>query len=286
MPWIVRLPDPYAYRSPIYRGRTQEEGDHIVADLIDEIVQFEGPDYCAAILIEGYSGTSGVVQPSAVFYSRLRQICDKYNMLLIVDEVMSGFGRTGEWFGIDHYPDAKPDIMALAKGITSGYVPLGATVVSTPIAEHFDKNTLWAGLTYSSHALACAAGVATIEVYKEENLVERSRDMGKVLRRGLMDLAEKHPHYWVRFAAPGLHHVIELVKDRDTREALSPFNKPLSDPMKTVAAALKENGLSTIVRWNIVFNTPPLTITEAQIHEGLEILDHALSKIDMHYEGK
>ncbi len=285
VPWIVRMPDPYSYRSPIYQGRTPEEGDLIVADLIEETILFEGPEYCAAILLEGYSGSSGVMQPTPVFYTRMRELCDKYGMMLISDEVMSGFGRTGEWFGIDHYPDAKPDIIAMAKGITSGYVPLGATVISSEIAAHFEKNTLWAGLTYSAHALACAAGVANIEVYRSENLIERSREMGKVLRRGLMDLAEKHPVIGeVRGA--GLHHVIELVKNRETREPLSPYNQPMTEPMKIVAATLKENGLTTLVRWNMVFNTPPLIITEEQIQEGLTILDTALSKIDSYYEGK
>ncbi len=285
VPWIVRMPDPYSYRSPIYQGRTPEEGDLIVADLIEETILFEGPEYCAAILLEGYSGSSGVMQPTPVFYTRMRELCDKYGMMLISDEVMSGFGRTGEWFGIDHYPDAKPDIIAMAKGITSGYVPLGATVISSEIAAHFEKNTLWAGLTYSAHALACAAGVANIEVYRSENLIERAREMGKVLRRGLMDLAEKHPVIGeVRGA--GLHHVIELVKNRETREPLSPYNQPMTEPMKIVAATLKENGLTTLVRWNMVFNTPPLIITEEQIQEGLTILDTALSKIDSYYEGK
>jgi taurine--2-oxoglutarate transaminase len=248
------------------------------------MVQMEGPEFCAAFLIEGYSGSSGVMQPTAVFYTRLREIANKYNMLIISDEVMSGFGRTGEWFGIDHYPDCQPDIMALAKGITSGYVPLGATVVSEPIAAYFDDHVLHGGLTYSAHALACAAGVATIEVYRDENLVDRSRELGKVLRRGLMDLAEKHPVIGdVRGA--GLHHCIELVKNRETREPLSPFNKPFSEPMKMAAKSLKDNGLSTLVRWNYIFNTPPLIITEAQIQEGLDILDGVLTDLDQYYEG-
>jgi taurine--2-oxoglutarate transaminase len=284
VPWIVRLPDPYAYRNPVYRGRTQEEGDQILAEMIEDIVLMEGPENCAAILLEGYSGSSGIMQPTGVFYSRLRQICDKYGMLLIIDEVMSGFGRTGEWFGIDHYPDVKVDLMALAKGITSGYVPLGAVVVTDEIGDFFRDHVLHGGLTYSSHALACAAGVATIEVYRNENLIDRSRELGKVLRRGLMDLAEKHPVIGdVR--GTGLHHVIELVKNRETREPMSPFNQPFTDPMKKMAKALKDNGLSTMVRWNMVFNTPPLIITEQQISEGLQILDHVLTDLDQYYEG-
>jgi taurine--2-oxoglutarate transaminase len=284
VPWIVRMPDPYAYRTPLYQGRTQEEGDAIIADMVEEIVQMEGPEYCAAILVEGYSGTSGVIQPSGVYYQRLREICDKYGLLLMVDEVMSGFGRTGEWFGIDHYPSAMPDVLATAKGITCGYVPLGATVVSDKIARYFDDHTLWAGLTYSSHTLAMAAGIATIEVYRSENLIERSREMGKVLRQGLMDLAEKHPVIGdIRGA--GLHQLIEIVKNRDTREPMSPFNGAPSEAMKKAAAYLKSHGVSTIVRWDMIFNTPPLIITEAQIQEGLHVMDGALSILDEYYEG-
>lgn len=284
VPWIVRMPDPYAYRNPVYRGRTAEEGDAILAEMIEDIVLMEGPETCAAILLEGYSGTSGIIQPTAVFFNRVREICDKYGMLLIVDEVMSGFGRTGEWFGIDHYPNAKADIMVVAKGITSGYVPLGAAIVSDDISAFFQDHVLHGGLTYSSHPLACAAAIATIEVYRNENLIERSREMGKVLRRGLTDLAEKHPVIGdIRGA--GLHQVIELVKNRDTREPLSDFNKPFSDPMKKTAKALKDNGLSTMVRWNMIFNTPPLIVTEEQLSEGLQILDDVLNDLDQYYEG-
>jgi taurine--2-oxoglutarate transaminase len=284
IPWIVRMPDPYAYRSPVYRGRSQEEGDLVVADMIEEIIEMEGPEYCAAILVEGYSGSSGVMQPTGIYFKRLRELCDKYGMLLIVDEVMSGFGRTGEWFGIDHYPEVQPDLMAVAKGLTSGYIPLGATIVSEDIAAFFNDHVLHGGLTYSAHALACAAGIANIEVYRSENLIERSRELGKTLRRGLIDLAEKHPIIGdVRGA--GLHHCIELVKNRETREPLSPFNKPQTEPMRHAARRLKEEGLTTLVRWNYIFNTPPLIITEAQIAEGLRILDTVLTELDGYYEG-
>lgn len=284
IPDIVRLPDPYAYRSPVYKGHTQEEGDAIMADMVEEIVQMEGPQNCAAILIEGYSGTSGIIQPSAVYWDRLGEICKKYNMLLIVDEVMSGFGRTGEWFGIDHYPNVQPDIIAVAKGITSGYVPMGATIVSEEVGAFFDDHVLSTGLTYSAHPLACAAGVANIEVYRNENLIENSREMGKVLRQGLTDLAEKHPTIG-EIRGAGLHQVIELVKNRETREPMTPFLGAPSEPMAMVAKALKEEGMSTFVRWSMVFNCPPLVINEAQIKEGLQIVDHALSKIDSYYEG-
>jgi taurine---2-oxoglutarate transaminase len=284
IPDIVRLPDPYAYRSPVYRGRTQEEGDAIMADMVEEIVQMEGPQFCAAILIEGYSGTSGIIQPSEVYWNRLAEICKKYNMLLIVDEVMSGFGRTGEWFGVDHYPNVQPDIIAIAKGITSGYVPLGAAIVTDEIGAYFDDHVLSSGLTYSAHPLAMAAGVANIEVYRSENLIEKARDMGKVLRRGLMDLAEKHPIVG-DIRGIGLHQVIELVKNRETREPLTPFLGAPAEPMQIVNKTIREEGMTTFVRWSMIFNCPPLVITEAQLKEGLDIVDHALSKVDKYYEG-
>ena len=284
VPWIVRMPDPYFYRNPVYRGRTQEEGDAIIVEMVEDIVVREGPENCAAIMVEGYSGSSGIMQPTAVYFEGLRAICDKYGIVLIIDEVMSGFGRTGEWFGIDHYPNVKVDIMAVAKGITAGYVPLGATIVSEQIAAHFDKHVLWAGLTYSSHTLAMAAGIATIEVYREENLIERAREMGKKLYKGLTDLAEKHPVIGeVRGA--GLHQALELVKNRETREPLSAWNQAQSEPMMKVNRAAREGGINLFTRWNMIFNTPPLTITDEQLEEGLTVLDNALSLIDGYYEG-
>ena len=279
VPWIVHVHDPYSYRSPIYRGRTAQEGDEILADLIEDTVLYEGPENVAAFLLEGYSGSSGILQGGEVYWNRIQEICDKYGILLIIDEVMSGFGRTGEWFGIDHYPNIRPDIVALAKGLTSGYVPLGAVMVSDAIAEFFDEHTLWSGLTYGAHPLGCAAGIANLEVYQDEKLIENSRNMGKVLRKGLSDLAEKHPSVGdVR--GVGLHQVIELVKSKDTRAPMSGFNRPLSEGMQKVAASLREQGMSTFLKWDWIFCTPPLVINEQQIEEGLTILDNALEIAD------
>jgi taurine--2-oxoglutarate transaminase len=284
VPWIVHVHDPYAYRSPLYRGRSQEEGDQVLADLIEETVLYEGPENVAALLIEGYSGSSGIIQGGDVFWNRIQEIKDRYGILLIIDEVMSGFGRTGEWFGINHYPTIKPDIMVMAKGLTSGYVPLGAVMVNEKLSSYFEDNVLWGGLTYSAHALACAAGIANIEVYKGEELIENSHEMGVVLHSGLMNLSENHPCVGdVR--GIGLFQVIELVKNRETREAMSGFNQPLSEPMQAVATSLRAQGLSTFVRWNWIFCTPPLIATEAHIQEGLGIIDGALSEADKWYEG-
>ena len=175
--------------------------------------------------------------------------------------------------------------MVMAKGLTSGYVPLGAVMVSNEVAAYFEEHTLWCGLTYSAHALACAVGVANIEVYKENKLIENSKNMGKYLRSGLVNLAEKHLCIGdVR--GTGLHQVIELVADRESRKPLSGFNQPLSEPMRAVGVSLREQGLSTFVRWNWVFSCPPLIINQEQIDEGLEILDKALDYADEYYEGR
>ncbi|GMQ77712.1 MAG: aspartate aminotransferase family protein [Anaerolineae bacterium] len=279
VPWIVRIHGPYSYRSPIYRGRSADEGDGVIADLIEQTILFEGPENVAAILLEGYSGSSGIVQGGEHFWRRVQEICDRYEILLIIDEVMSGFGRTGEWFGVNHYPYVKPDIMALAKGLTSGYVPLGAVVVTNEIASHFEDNTLWAGLTYSSHPLSCTAAIANIEVYRKEGLIEQAWNMGKELRKGLMDLAEQHPCVG-EIRGTGLLQVIEVVKNRDTREPMSGWNCPASEPMIKLASSLRDQGMSTFVKWDWIFCAPPLIIKSDQIQEGLEMLDQALALAD------
>ncbi len=284
VPWIVRVHGPYSYRSPLYRERTADEGDKIAADLIEQTILFEGPENVAAILLEGYSGSSGIVQGGEAFWKKIQMICDKYDILLIIDEVMSGFGRTGEWFGVNHYPFVKPDIMALAKGLTSGYVPLGAVVVADDIADHFENNTLWAGLTYSSHPLGCAAAAANIEVYQEEKLIDNSREMGKVLRAGLVDLAEQHPCVG-EVRGTGLLQVVELVKNRETREPMSGWNRPASEPMQRVATSLREQGMSTFVKWDWIFCSPPLIANEEQIKEGLAMVDQALAAADPYVDG-
>jgi taurine--2-oxoglutarate transaminase len=284
VPWVIHVHDPYSYRSPIYRGRSEAEGDQVVVDLIGETIEFEGPEHVAAILLEGYSGTSGIMQGGETFWRGIQSLCDKYGILLIVDEVMSGFGRTGKWFGIQHYPPVKPDLMVMAKGLTSSYIPMGGVMATEQVAAHFDEHVLWGGLTYSSHPLACAAAIAAIEVYQQENLIENAQQMGKLLRAGLVDLAEKHPCVGdVR--GTGLLQMIELVKNRETREPMSGFNRPLSEPMAKVAGKLRELGMNTFVRWDYVFCAPPLIVTEQQVQEGLAIIDQALDIADRYYEG-
>lgn len=279
VPWIVRVHDPYSYRSPLYRQRSEEQGDQALVDQIADTVAMEGPDSIAAILLEGYSGTSGVIQGGLRFWQGIQQICRGHGILLVIDEVLSGFGRTGKWFGINHYPPVRPDLIAMAKGLTSGYLPLGAVSVSGEVAAHFDTQPLATGLTYGAHPMSCAAAIAAIGEYQARDLVGRAERMGRVLRRGLLDLAEQHPSVGeVRGA--GLLQVLELVRNRESRAPLSEFNAPPSPAMKAVKASLREHGLSTIVRWNLVFSAPPLIVTEEQIGEGLAALDHALTVAD------
>ena len=283
LPWVVRIHDPYAYRSSLYRGRSVEEGDQALVDQIRDTVEFEGPGNVAALLLEGYSGSSGIMQGGEVFWRGVQQICDDYGIVLVIDEVMSGFGRTGKWFGINHYPFVRPDIQVMAKGLTSGYMPLGAATVSEAIGRHFDDNVLWCGLTYSAHALACAAAIANYEVLRDDRLIERSASMEPVLRGALEGLEGRHPSVG-DIRGTGLHFVIELVKDRDTREPMSPFNQPLTEPMTRVSRSLIDDGLSTFVRWNWIFCNPPLVISEEQIQEGIDIIDRALVIADSYVE--
>ena len=279
IPGIIRIHDPYGYRSPIYRDRTQDEGDQVLVDLIEATIKFEGPEYVAAILLEGYSGSSGIIQGSDTYWKGIQRLCDQYDILLIIDEVMSGFGRTGKWFGFNHYPYLTPDIIVMAKGITSGYVPLGAVVVNDDIAAFFDENTLWGGLTYSAHPLSCAAGIANIEVYQEKNLIDNSHQMGKLMTELLLEQKEKHPSIG-EIRGTGLHQVIELVKNRNTREPFGEFNQPLSEPMQKVAKKLRDSGMSTFSKWNWIFCCPPLIVNKDQILEGVDIIDNALEILD------
>jgi taurine--2-oxoglutarate transaminase len=232
------------------------------------------------MIIESVVGTNGLLIPSERYIRGLRDLCTKYGILLICDEIMSGFGRTGEWFAVDHW-GVTPDILTMAKGLTAAYVPLGATMVTDTIAEYFEDHTLYAGLTYNSHPVGCAAAIACINVYKEDRLIENARALGEVLKAELKTLKEKHPSIGdVR--SIGLFSLVELVKDRTTREPLVPYNPKPSElgPMPVFNAFLREHGLFTFVRWNTFFVNPPLCITEEQLREGLAIIDRGLEIVD------
>jgi taurine--2-oxoglutarate transaminase len=230
--------------------------------------------------MEGESGSSGCIKYPPNYLKDVRALCDKYNILLIADEVMSGFGRTGEWFGVDVH-HVVPDMIATAKGITSGYLPLGALIVSDKIAAHFDDKVLWLGLTYSAHPVSCAAALEVLKIYEDENLIQNAAAMGKYVEQQVEKLKEKHPSIG-DFRNTGLLGCIELVKNRVTKEPMAPYNAKPDEMaiMNKVAAKIKELGMYTFVRWNYIFIAPPLTVTREQIDEGLEIISQAIAIAD------
>jgi taurine--2-oxoglutarate transaminase len=280
---IVRVHDPYAYQCPF--GYAPEGNLEVYVNHVIQTIEYEGPENVAAILMESITGSSGLIIPPDGYWQALREYADKHGILLIADEVMSGFARTGKMFAIEHY-GITPDIMTLAKGLTCGYVPLGAVIVRQHIADHFEKNPFVCGLTYSGHPVGCAAALATIKVYEDDNLVERARVMGEKQTAYLQQMKEKHVAVGdVRNV--GLFGVIECVKNRETREPLAPWNAKAHEmgAMAKVAARIRELGMHTFVRWNWVFTVPPLCITDEEMAEGFAIIDDALNLADEGYEG-
>ena len=279
VPNIIHVENPYAYRCPWNSSTIQECGELALAHL-ERVIKFENPDSVAAILFEGESGSSGCIKYPPFYLKKVREICDKYGILLIDDEVMSGFGRTGKMFGIDHH-NVTPDIMCLAKGLTSGYLPLGAMVVTDKIANHFNDNNLSIGLTYSAHPTLCAAALENLKIIEEENLVERASEMGKYLESEVEKLKDKHPSIG-DFRNTGLLGCIELVKNRETKEPITPWNAAANemDITNKIAAKIRELGMFTFVRWNWIFIAPPLNISKEEIDEGLEIISQAIAIAD------
>ncbi len=274
VPNIVHVEDPYCYRCPWGKEITSCERECV--SHIERVIQFEGPENIAAVLMEGESGSSGCLKYPPDYLQKVRALCDKYNILLIADEVMSGFGRTGRWFGVD-YHGIVPDMIATAKGITAGYLPLGALIVSDKIADHFNDKPLMIGLTYSAHPVSCAAGLEVLNIYEDENLIENAAAMGTYLEQRAEELITKHPSIG-DFRTTGLLGCFEIVKNRETKEPMAPFNATgqQMEVMNKVAAKIKELGMYTFVRWNYIFTCPPLTITREQIDEGLGIISEAL----------
>ncbi len=278
IPNIVHVEDPYCYRCPWGKEITSCERECV--SHIERVIQFEGPDNVAAILMEGESGSSGCIKYPPDYLQKVRALCDKYNILLIADEVMSGFGRTGKWFGVDVH-GVVPDMIATAKGITAGYLPLGALIVSDKIADHFNDRPLMLGLTYSAHAVCCAAGLEVLKIYEDENMIENAAAMGKYVESRVEAMKQKHPSIG-DFRTTGLLGCIELVKNRKTKEPMAPFNAKPDEMvvMNKVAAKIKELGMYTFVRWNYIFIAPPLCITKEQIDEGLAIISQAITIAD------
>ena len=278
---VVRMFDPYTYRCsaghpdpcPVCTG----------APHLEEILQYEGADTVAAVILEPVTGTNGIIVPPDGYLQSIREVCDRHGILLIADEVMSGFGRTGAWFACDNW-NVVPDIITMAKGINSGYVPLGAMAVREPIAAWLRDKYFAGGLTYSGHPLACAVAVASIEAFREEGIVEHVAELGPVFQEALHGLAAKHPSIG-EVRGLGCFWGLELVTSRETREPLVPFNGSgeAAAPMTRLTKAAMERGLSLMTHWNVIMVCPPLTITREELDEGIAILDDVLSIADEYY---
>ena len=267
MPGIIHVPHPY---HGLKRGT---DSAMVALEQLDEIIMLEGPHTIAAFILEPVTGTNGIHVPPDGYLEGLRALCDKHGILMIADEVMAGFGRTGAWFAVDHWK-VTPDIITMAKGLTSAYVALGAVGIRRKIADHFKDKVFYGGLTYNSHPLGCAAALATIAVYEEDNLIERAKQMGVVMKQMHADLKAKHPSVG-DCRSIGLFGMIELVRNRQTMEPMAPFNGT-SPEMAALGKFFREEGLYTFVRWNGFFTNPPLVITEAEMAEAFAIIDKGL----------
>jgi len=279
VPNMIHVENPYAYRCP-WGTNTIEACGEMALKHLERVVKFENPNSIAAIIMEGESGSSGCIKYPPYYLKKVKAICDRYGILLIDDEVMSGFGRTGKMFAIEHH-DTTPDIMCVAKGLTSGYLPLGATIVSSKIAKHFDENPLVAGLTYSAHAVSCAAALENLKILVEDNLTEKAANIGIYIEQKVNELKNIHPSIG-DFRNTGLLGCIELVKNRETKEPITPWNAKPEDMEVTnkMAAKVRELGMFTFVRWNWIFIAPPLCITKAEVDEGMKIISEVISIAD------
>lgn len=280
MPGVVHFLDPYRYRSTFHRNHPEISEAEFAQDYLahlEEIIALEGPETIAAVLLETVTGTNGVIIPPEGYLPGVRGLCDRYGILLIADEVMSGFGRTGRWFAVDHW-GVVPDMITMAKGLTSGYAPLGAVAMRPEIASFFNERVYQGGLTYNAHPISLAAAIANIQVLQSDNLIERAAQMGPNLHRALTDLGEKHPSVG-EVRSIGLFGVVELVRDRETKEPLAPFNGK-SPEMNAVRSYISENGVYLYTHWHTILVIPPLIITPEQLEEGFDVLDKALEIAD------
>jgi taurine--2-oxoglutarate transaminase len=271
VPGVVRVLDPWRW------GREEPEpvDEHLA--YLEEVIGYEGPQTIAAFILETVTGTNGILIPPDGYLQGVRELCTKYGIVMIADEVMAGFGRTGRWFAVDHW-DVVPDLMTMAKGLTSSYLPLGAVAMRDAIAHHFDERVYYGGLTYSAHPMSCAAAIAAVNVLREDDLVGNAARLDPVLRSLQQDLAARHPSVGA-VRNIGLFGIVELIRDRATREPISAFNTT-SPEMSAFDARLKADGLYTMTHWNGFFTNPPLCITEAQLREAFEIIDRALEVTD------
>jgi taurine--2-oxoglutarate transaminase len=271
IPGVVHVLDPY---HGLERGWDTAEQS---LRYLEEVIELEGPKHIAAFILETISGTNGILVPPDGYLEGVRRLCDKHGILMICDEVMAGFGRTGKWFGVDHW-GVVPDLMTMAKGLTSAYVPLGAVGMRRGIAEHFREKMFNGGLTYNSHPLGCATALATIKVYEDEGLIEHAARMGGVMRQLHQDLAAKHPSVGA-VRNIGLFGIVELTKNRKTMEPMAPFGGG-SPEMAALGTQFRQDGLYTFVRWHTFFTNPPLCVTEDELREAFAIIDKALEITD------
>jgi taurine---2-oxoglutarate transaminase len=276
IPGVVRIPDFHRI------GRREPEPAEQVLHDTEYVIQCEGPGTIAAVIVEPVVGTNGILVPPDGYMQGLRALCDRHGILLIADEVMAGFGRTGRWFSIDHW-NVVPDLITMAKGLTAAYVQLGAVGMRPQIARHFDDKVLYGGLTYNSHPLACAAALATIGVYEEDKLIERARERGALMAELMRGLERKHPSVGAARNI-GLFGIFELVRNRERYEPMAPFNGS-SEEMAALGRFFREQGLYTFVRWNTFFANPPLCISEAELKEAFAIVDKGLEITDKAVKG-
>ncbi|NPV43908.1 MAG: aminotransferase class III-fold pyridoxal phosphate-dependent enzyme [Firmicutes bacterium] len=277
IPGFIKFFDPYLYRAP-FKFKDEEEASKYYVGQLREQIEYEGPQNVAAIFIETVTGSNGVIIPPKGYLKGVRELCDEFGILLVCDEVMAGWGRTGKWFAFENW-DIEPDIITFAKGVTCGYIPLGGVIVSKKIAEYFNDNVLWCGLTYSGHPMGCAAAIATIDVYKEENLIENANKMGVVLGQELEKLKSKHLCVGdVRYI--GLFSAVELVKDKETKEPMVPYGRDPEKIMPKILKMLVSEGFWTYYHENIIIVAPPLIIKEEEIKEAMQIMDKVLDFVD------
>ena len=271
VPGIIRVLDPWRWA----RGEPEPVAEHLA--YIEEVMQYEGPQTIAAFIMETVTGTNGILIPRDGYLQGIRELCSRHGIVMICDEVMAGFGRTGRWFAVDHW-GVVPDLMTMAKGLTSSYLPLGAVAMSPKIAEHFNERVYFGGLTYSSHPISCAAAIAAVNVLRDEDMVGNAARLDPVMKELLGGLQERHPSVGT-VRSIGLFGVFELVRSHDTLEPMTAFNSS-SPEMAALEARLRSDGLYTMLHWNQVFTNPPLCITEEQLREGFAIIDRALEATD------
>jgi taurine--2-oxoglutarate transaminase len=278
IPGVVRFFDPYKYRSHLWReGDTDAAFTQRCLDEIEETIMYEGGHTIAAMFVETVTGTNGLIVPPDGYLQGLRAICDRHGILLVCDEVMCGLGRTGRWFAADHW-NVVPDMITMAKGLTSAYLPLGAVAMSGRLAAHFDKNVFYGGLTYNAHPMSLAAAEACLQAMIDDDTMNHVQRMGRVLAQLHGEMKEKHPSVGdVR--SIGLFGALELVRNRETKEPMAPFNGT-SPEMQRVGAYLREQGMYAFINWNNVFTNPPLCINEEQLRESFAIIDRALDLAD------